>query len=112
MVDATERLAVELGVYGRARCDLGESDFGRRVAESWCRSEQHRRTDETLHWQPQQGWVGARPSEVIDYSTPEAVRHAEISRLRPPRVDDEVIDLSTDEARELNRRGTPRLVAS
>ncbi len=110
MIDAAVAIAEELKLLGRPRWDLAQSDYGRRVAQAWRRTEAPRLAL-PVRWFDTRGWPDANPARITDLSTPEARQRYEISRLPQP-VDDPVIDLSTDEARELNNRGTPRFVAS
>ena len=110
MVDATHEIACELGMYGRRRWDRAAlSDLGESVAAAWFRSERSN-VDPVFEFCGRKGWPNANPVRgVIDYSTPEAVRAAEVARFRaanPPR-DDRIIDLSTPEANEANNAGHP-----
>jgi hypothetical protein len=104
MIDVTVDIARELGLDRKRRWDLSESDFGLRVSEAWYRTE---RSEEP--WAGDRGWPDANPKNIIDCSTPEKLRAAEIARLRAlqSRRDDGVIDMSNPEAREAKKRGEP-----
>jgi len=104
MIDAAARIARELELDSKRRWDLAESDFGDRVADAWYRAEHA-----DVPWAGRRGWPDANPKTIIDLSTPELRRAAEVARLRTCR-DDRILDLSTDEAREANNRGQPRYI--
>jgi hypothetical protein len=106
MLDAAERIARQLGLLGKRRWDLTESDFGDRVSDAWYRSE-HDHVDPTFEWRGVRGW-DANPRSITDYTTPDALRRAELARLPTPvNRDDRVIDMSTLEARAANNRREP-----
>jgi hypothetical protein len=105
MIDFAVRIAREFGLDTKQRWDLAESDFGDRVADAWQRTEQPKGP-----WAGRRGWPDTNPANIVDYSTPEKVRAAEMARIQAlkKRRDDRILDLSTDEAREANNRGEPR----
>jgi hypothetical protein len=105
MLDAAERVARQLGLLGKRRWDL-ESDFGDLVSDAWFQSE-HDHVDPTFEWCGIRGW-DANPRSITDYTTPDALRRAELARLPTPvNRDDRVIDMTTPEARAANNRGAP-----
>jgi hypothetical protein len=111
-VDATHEIACELRSYGRPRWDRAAlSNFGDRVAAAWYRSEQSN-VDPAFEFCGRKGWADANPIRgVIDYSTPEAVRAAEVARMRALQKPDEpVIDLTTREGVSTRTEGNRVLI--
>jgi hypothetical protein len=104
MINAAEEVAIELGLTDKRRWNLSESEFGRRVAERWRRSEECK-LDPALEWSGERGWPEARPRSVVDYSDPGPAALAS-RRAQATRADD-IIDLSSATARKAALLGRP-----